>query len=113
MPAHTTRTASSPPRTAALDRSSEIEEKRLATASRRAEIGRPLGLHGEHRLLTGVVLAVGETRAPRMEGREPAKRHRTTRLYLEAMEEVLPEVEMYVIDSEKGQVPLNLRVGSP
>lgn len=36
-----------------------------------------------------------------------------TRLYLEAMEEVLPEVEMYVIDSEKGRVPLNLRVGSP
>jgi membrane protease subunit HflK len=36
-----------------------------------------------------------------------------TRLYLEAMEQVLPEVTMYVIDSEKGQVPLNLRVGSP
>jgi membrane protease subunit HflK len=36
-----------------------------------------------------------------------------TRLYLEAMEEILPEVTMYVIDSEKGQVPLNLRVGSP
>jgi membrane protease subunit HflK len=35
------------------------------------------------------------------------------RLYLEAMEQVLPEVTMYVIDSEKGQVPLNLRIGSP
>jgi membrane protease subunit HflK len=36
-----------------------------------------------------------------------------TRLYLEAMEQVLPEVTMYVIDSEKGQVPLNLRIGAP
>jgi hypothetical protein len=29
------------------------------------------------------------------------------------MEQILPEVEMYVIDSEDGQVPLNLRVGAP
>ena len=36
-----------------------------------------------------------------------------TRLYLEAMEQILPEVKMYVIDSEDGQVPLNLRVGAP
>ncbi|HEX6111767.1 MAG TPA: FtsH protease activity modulator HflK [Geminicoccaceae bacterium] len=36
-----------------------------------------------------------------------------TRLYLEAMEQILPEVTMYVIDSEDGQVPLNLRVGAP
>jgi membrane protease subunit HflK len=36
-----------------------------------------------------------------------------TRLYLEAMEEILPEVTMYVIDSEKGEVPVNLRVGAP
>jgi modulator of FtsH protease HflK len=35
------------------------------------------------------------------------------RLYLEAMEEILPEVTMYVIDSEEGQVPVNLRVGAP
>lgn len=35
------------------------------------------------------------------------------RLYLEAMEQILPRVQMVVIDSEKGQVPLNLRVGSP
>jgi modulator of FtsH protease HflK len=35
-----------------------------------------------------------------------------TRLYLEAMEQILPEVQMYVIDSEDGQVPLNLRVGA-
>ena len=36
-----------------------------------------------------------------------------TRLYLEAMEQVLPKVTMYVVDSEDGQVPLNLRVGAP
>lgn len=36
-----------------------------------------------------------------------------TRLYLEAMEQVLAKVEMYVIDSEGGQVPVNLRVGAP
>jgi modulator of FtsH protease HflK len=36
-----------------------------------------------------------------------------TRLYLEAMEEILPGVTMYVIDSEEGQVPVNLRVGTP
>jgi modulator of FtsH protease HflK len=36
-----------------------------------------------------------------------------TRLYLEAMEEILPGVQIYVIDSEEGQVPLNLRVGAP
>jgi membrane protease subunit HflK len=35
------------------------------------------------------------------------------RLYLEAMEEILPQVTIYVIDSEEGQVPLNLRVGAP
>ena len=29
------------------------------------------------------------------------------------MEQILPEVTMYVIDSEDGQVPLNLRVGAP
>jgi membrane protease subunit HflK len=36
-----------------------------------------------------------------------------TRLYLEAMEEILPEITMYVIDSEEGQVPVNLRIGAP
>jgi membrane protease subunit HflK len=36
-----------------------------------------------------------------------------TRLYLEAMEQILPGVTMYVIDSENGQVPLNLRIGAP
>ena len=36
-----------------------------------------------------------------------------TRLYLEAMEQILPGVTMYVIDFEDGQVPLNLRIGAP
>ncbi|MGI9332791.1 MAG: hypothetical protein ACR2RL_06485 [Gammaproteobacteria bacterium] len=35
------------------------------------------------------------------------------RLYMQAMENVLPRVEMYVIDSEGGKVPLNLRIGNP
>jgi membrane protease subunit HflK len=33
-----------------------------------------------------------------------------TRLYLEAMERILPKVQLYVIDSDKGRVPLHLRV---
>jgi membrane protease subunit HflK len=36
-----------------------------------------------------------------------------TRLYLEAMEQILPGVTIYVIDSEKGRIPLNLRIGAP
>jgi membrane protease subunit HflK len=35
------------------------------------------------------------------------------RLYLEAVERVLPEVNLYVIDSEGGRVPVNLRVTNP
>ena len=35
------------------------------------------------------------------------------RLYLEAMEKVLPKVQLYVIDSDKGRVPLHLRVTGP
>ena len=34
-----------------------------------------------------------------------------TRLYLEAMEKILPKVKKYVIDSERGQKPINLRLG--
>jgi membrane protease subunit HflK len=34
-----------------------------------------------------------------------------TRLYLEAMEKILPRVKKYVIDSEHGQTPINLRLG--
>jgi len=33
-----------------------------------------------------------------------------TRLYLEAMERILPKVQLYVVDSDKGRVPLHLRV---
>ena len=33
-----------------------------------------------------------------------------TRLYLEAMQRILPKVQLYVIDSDKGRVPLHLRV---
>jgi membrane protease subunit HflK len=36
-----------------------------------------------------------------------------TRLYLEAMERILPRVQLYVIDSDNGRVPLHLRVGGP
>jgi membrane protease subunit HflK len=36
-----------------------------------------------------------------------------TRLYLEAMEKILPRVQLYVIDSDKGRVPLHLRVTGP
>jgi membrane protease subunit HflK len=32
------------------------------------------------------------------------------RLYLEAMEKILPKVKKYVVDSERGRVPLNLRM---
>jgi modulator of FtsH protease HflK len=35
------------------------------------------------------------------------------RLYLEAMERILPKVKMYVVDSEGGRVPFTLRVGKP
>jgi len=36
-----------------------------------------------------------------------------SRLYLDAMEKILPKVKMYVIDSEGGRSPINLRVGTP
>ncbi len=36
-----------------------------------------------------------------------------SRLYLEAMERILPRVKMYVVDSEGGRVPFTLRVGKP
>jgi membrane protease subunit HflK len=35
------------------------------------------------------------------------------RIYLEAMEKILPKVQLYIIDSDKGRVPLNLRVTGP
>jgi len=36
-----------------------------------------------------------------------------SRLYLEAMEKILPKVKKYVIDSEQGRQPLNLRLSPP
>ncbi len=36
-----------------------------------------------------------------------------SRIYLEAMEKILPKVKMYVIDSQGGRVPVNLRVTNP
>lgn len=44
---------------------------------------------------------------------EKAKEITRVRLYLEAMERVLPDVKLYVIDSEGGKVPVNLRLTSP
>lgn len=35
------------------------------------------------------------------------------RLYLEALEKLLPKVKLYVIDSQGGRVPLNLRIYQP
>jgi membrane protease subunit HflK len=35
------------------------------------------------------------------------------RLYLEAMERVLPRIRIYMIDTEQGRVPFTLRVGKP
>ncbi|MDF2781206.1 MAG: hflK, partial [Geminicoccaceae bacterium] len=48
-----------------------------------------------------------------LEEYEKAPEITRSRLYLEAMERILPKVQMYVIDTEKGEVPLNLRVGRP
>jgi modulator of FtsH protease HflK len=36
-----------------------------------------------------------------------------SRLYLEAMERILPKVKIYVVDSEGGRIPFTLRVGKP
>jgi modulator of FtsH protease HflK len=35
------------------------------------------------------------------------------RLYLEAMERVLPRIRIYIIDTEQGRVPFTLRIGKP
>ncbi len=36
-----------------------------------------------------------------------------TRLYLEAMEKILPKLQLYIVDSDKGRVPLHLRMTGP
>jgi membrane protease subunit HflK len=48
-----------------------------------------------------------------LEEYEKAPEITRTRLYLEAIEEILPKVQIYVVDTEKGRVPLNLRLGRP
>jgi modulator of FtsH protease HflK len=44
---------------------------------------------------------------------EKGRKITRTRLYLEAMEKVLPRVQFYVIDSDKGRIPLHLRLTGP
>ena len=36
-----------------------------------------------------------------------------SRLYLEAMERILPKVKLYMLDTDNGHAPLNLRVTGP
>jgi membrane protease subunit HflK len=48
-----------------------------------------------------------------LEEYEKAPEITRSRLYLEAMERVLPRLKIYVIDSEQGRVPFTLRVGRP
>src|SRR5262249_35050985 len=57
--------------------------------------------------------AVGETSRFLALQKEYQKAPDVTRLYLEAMEKILPKVQLYVIDSDKGRVPLHLRVTGP
>jgi membrane protease subunit HflK len=35
------------------------------------------------------------------------------RIYLDSMERILPKVKLYVLDSQGGRVPINLRVTAP
>jgi membrane protease subunit HflK len=62
-----------------------------------------------------VAEAIGDTDrfVAQLEEYEKAPGITRTRLYLEAMERVLPRLKIYVIDSEKGRVPFTLRVGRP
>jgi membrane protease subunit HflK len=62
-----------------------------------------------------VAEAIGTTEAflALLEEYEKAPDITRTRLYLEAMEKILPKVQKYIIDSEDGRVPLNLRVTKP
>jgi modulator of FtsH protease HflK len=62
-----------------------------------------------------VAEAIGHTDRFRalLEEYEKAPEITRTRLYLEALEEILPRVQIYVVDTEEGRVPLNLRVGKP
>lgn len=59
--------------------------------------------------------AVGETSRFLALQKEYAKAPEVTRtrLYLEAMERILPKPQLYIIDSDKGRVPLHLRMTGP
>jgi membrane protease subunit HflK len=48
-----------------------------------------------------------------LEEYEKAPEITRARLYLEAMERVLPRTKMYVVDTQQGRVPFTLRVGRP
>jgi membrane protease subunit HflK len=62
-----------------------------------------------------VAAAIGETSRFLALQREYEKVPDVTRirLYLEAMEKILPKLQLYIIDSDKGRVPLHLRVTGP
>jgi len=59
--------------------------------------------------------AVGETSRFLALQREYEKAPDITRgrLYLEAMEKILPKAQLYVVDSDRGRVPLHLKVTGP
>jgi membrane protease subunit HflK len=59
--------------------------------------------------------AIGETSRFLALQKEYGKAPETsrTRLYLEAMEKILPKLQLYIVDSDKGRVPLHLRVTGP
>lgn len=48
-----------------------------------------------------------------LEEYEKAPEITRSRLYLEAMEKILPQLDKYIIDSDGGEVPFNLRVTKP
>ena len=62
-----------------------------------------------------VAEAIGDTERflALLEEYEKAPEITRSRLYLEAMERILPRLKIYVVDSDKGRVPFTLRVGRP
>jgi modulator of FtsH protease HflK len=59
--------------------------------------------------------AIGETSRFLALQKEYAKAPEVTRtrLYLEAMEKILSKLQLYIVDSDKGRVPLHLRMTGP
>ena len=59
--------------------------------------------------------AVGETSRFLALQKEYEKAPETsrTRLYMETMEKILPKLQLYIVDSDNGRVPLHLRLTSP